>query len=82
MAHDSDKATKTFDRSGNPLKIGDFFVGQDGKVYKLNGMSAVPQPGIFAAYGYQVRKATPAEAATWVEQHPKSSDGDSIIWGS
>lgn len=80
----SEYATKTFDRNGKPLSIGDFIVGDDGEVYKLNGLSAVPQPGIFAAYGYQVRKATAKEAATWVERHPKSggSDGDSIIWGS
>jgi uncharacterized Zn ribbon protein len=80
MAHE--RATKTFDSHGNPLHIGDFYVTSDGKVYKLNGMSAVPQPGINAEYAYQVRKATPEEAATWKEQHPKAADGDSIIWGS
>lgn len=82
MAKETYGKSITQDKNGKPLSIGDFIVGADGEVYKLNGFSAVPQAGIFAAYGYQVRKATKAEAATWVEKHPKAADGDSIIWGS
>lgn len=82
MSKDTYNKSITQDAHGKDLSIGDFIVGADGQVYKLNGFSAVPQAGIFAAYGYQVRKATPAEAKTWVEKHPKASDGDSIIWGS
>lgn len=84
MSADKDKATKTFDKNGEALHVGDFYVTDDGQVFKMNGITAVPQPGINAEYAYQVRKATAAEAKTWTEKHPKSggSDGDSIIWGS
>lgn len=83
VAHNKDRATVTYDKNGKPLSIGDFFVDATGHVYRLNGMSAVPNPGVFAAYGYEVTAATPEQAAQWAEQHPPAGIvADSIIWGS